>query len=157
LLTLYNSLTRTIEPFVPRENREVKMFTCGPSIYQRPHIGNYRTFLFEDILQRYLGYLDYKVIRTLNFTDIEDKSIQEAKKHDVEVLELTNRNADVFFEDLKLLKIEPPTYNPKSSTSVDQAVFLIKELLEKDHAYWYEGNVYFDPLTFKDFGKLFPP
>jgi len=130
------------------------MFSCGPSIYQRPHIGNYRTFLFEDILQRYLEYVGYKVTRALNFTDVEDKSIQEAKKQNMELLDLTNRNADVFFEDLLLLKIKPPTYNPKSSTSVDQAVFLIQELLKKGHAYWYKGNVYFDPLTFKDFGIL---
>ena len=157
MLMLFNSLTRNTESFVPREDGAVKMFTCGPSIYQRPHIGNYRTFLFEDILQRYLGYLGYEVIRTLNFTDVEDKSILEAKKHEMEVLELTNRNADVFFEDLKMLKIKPPTYNPKSSTSVDQTVLMIEELLKKGHAYWYEGNVYFDPLTFKDFGKLSHP
>jgi cysteinyl-tRNA synthetase len=130
------------------------MFSCGPSIYQRPHIGNYRTFLFEDILQRYLEYMGYKVIRALNFTDVEDKSILEAMKQDMELMELTNRNADVFFQDLLLLKIKPPTYNPKSSTSVDQAVFLIEELLKKGQAYWHKGNVYFDPLTFKDFGKL---
>lgn len=157
LLTLYNSLTRTVEPFVPREEHEVKMFTCGPSIYQRPHIGNYRTFLFEDILQRYLEYLGFKVIRALNFTDVEDKSILEAKKLNMEVLELTHRNALVFFEDLLFLKIKPPTYNPKSSTSVGQAVFLIEELLKKGQAYWHKGNVYFDPLTFKDFGKLSHP
>jgi cysteinyl-tRNA synthetase len=96
----------------------------------------------------------YKVTRALNFTDVEDKSIQEAKKQNMELLELTNRNADIFFEDLLLLKIKPPTYNPKSSTSVDQAVFLIQELLKKGQAYWHKGNVYFDPLTFKDFGIL---
>jgi cysteinyl-tRNA synthetase len=130
------------------------MFSCGPSIYQRPHIGNYRTFLFEDILQRYLEYTGYKVTRALNFTDVEDKSILEAKKRNMELPELTNRNAVLFFEDLAFLKIKPPTYNPKSSTSVDQSVFLIEELLKKDQAYWHKGNVYFDPLTFKGFGKL---
>lgn len=154
MLTLYNSLTRNIELFEPLEDREVKMFTCGPSIYQRPHIGNYRTFLFEDVLQRYLEYLDYRVIRVLNFTDIEDKSIAEAKKRKMDVLELTQRCADVFFEDIELLKIKPPTYNPRSSTSVDRAVSLIEELLKKGQAYWYKGNVYFDPLTFSGFGKL---
>lgn len=130
------------------------MFTCGPSIYQRQHIGNYRTFLFEDVLQRYLEYRGCRVIRTLNFTDIEDKSIQEAQKRKMDVLELTRRCTDAFFEDMRLLRIKPPTYNPRSSTSVDKAVFLIQQLLKKGNAYWYKGNVYFDPLTFKDFGKL---
>lgn len=142
-----------VELFEPGDG-EVKMFTCGPSIYQRPHIGNYRTFLFEDVLQRYLEYLGYRVIRTLNFTDVEEKSILEAQKHNKGVLELTEEMGRVFFEDIKLLKIKPPTHNPKSSTSVDQAVFLIEELLKKGHACWYKGNVYFDPLTFSGFGKL---
>ena len=74
-LTLFNTLTRRKEVFTPRRGHEVKMFTCGPSIYQRPHIGNYRTFLYEDILQRYLEYLGYTVQRVLNFTDVEDKAI----------------------------------------------------------------------------------
>ena len=130
------------------------MFTCGPSIYQRPHIGNYRTFLFEDVLQRYLEYIGYNVIRTLNFTDVEDKSIAEADRKDMEVLELTGKAGKDFFKDLKKLNIKKPTYNPRSSTSIEQAVELIQTLLEKEHAYWYKGNVYFDLMTFKDFGKL---
>lgn len=130
------------------------MFTCGPSIYQRPHIGNYRTFLFEDLLQRYLEYQGFEVTRVLNFTDVEDKSIDEAKKMHMDVLELTEKYSRIFFEDLELLNIKPPTYAPRSSTSVDQAVRLIQDLLEKDYAYWHKGNVYFDPLNFEDFGKL---
>jgi cysteinyl-tRNA synthetase len=132
----------------------VKMFTCGPSIYQRPHIGNYRTYLFEDILQRYLEYNGYNVIRTLNFTDVEEKSIQEAHKRHLDALEWTEQCGRLFFKELELLRMKTPTYNPKSSTSVEEAVHLIQELLKKGHAYWYKGNVYFDPLTFKGFGKL---
>ncbi|HIH45040.1 MAG TPA: class I tRNA ligase family protein [Candidatus Methanoperedenaceae archaeon] len=154
MLTLYNSLARGIEPFEPRKRGRVKMFTCGPSIYQRPHIGNYRTFLFEDILQRYLEYLEYAVERTLNFTDVEDKSIQEATKLNMDVLELAERNSMVFFRELVMLRIKPPDHNPRSSTSVEQAVSLIEELLKKGYAYWYRGNVYFDPLKFEGFGKL---
>ncbi|NMC58365.1 MAG: arginine--tRNA ligase, partial [Candidatus Methanofastidiosa archaeon] len=78
-LKIYNSLTKKIEVFKPRNGKEVKIFTCGPSIYRKPHIGNYRTFIFEDILQRYLEYLGYNVTRLMNFTDIEDKAIEEAK------------------------------------------------------------------------------
>ncbi len=154
LLKVFNTLSRKIEPFKPREDRKVKMYTCGPSIYRQPHIGNYRTFLFEDILQRYLEYLGYDVVRLLTFTDIEDKAIAEAEKEKVSIKELTQRNADTFFADAKLLKIKSPTFNPRSSTTVDQAVKLIKILLEKGYAYWYKGNVYFDPLRFKEFGKL---
>lgn len=130
------------------------MYTCGPSVYRQPHIGNYRTFLFEDILQRYLEYLGYEVVRLLTFTDIEDKAIGEAKKEKVSIKEMTQKNVDTFFADAKLLEIESPTYNPRSSTTVDQAAKLIKVLLEKGFAYWHKGNVYFDPLKFKEFGKI---
>ncbi len=154
LFKVFNTLSRKIEPFKPREDRKVKMYTCGPSIYRQPHIGNYRTFLFEDMLQRYLEYLGYDVVRLLTFTDIEDKAIAEAEKEKVSIKELTQRNADTFFADAKLLKIKSPTFNPRSSTTVDQAVKMIKILLEKGYAYWYKGNVYFDPLKFEEFGKL---
>jgi len=130
------------------------MYTCGPSVYRQPHIGNYRTFLFEDILQRYLEYLGYEVVRLLTFTDIEDKAIAEAKKENVSIKEMTQKNVATFFADAKLLEIKSPTYNPRSSTTVDQAAKLIKVLLEKGFAYWHKGNVYFDPLKFKEFGKL---
>ncbi len=154
MLKVFNTLTRKTEPFKPRENRKVKMYTCGPSIYRQPHIGNYRTFLFEDILQRYLEYLGYDVVRLLTFTDIEDKALAEAAKEKVSIKELTQKNADTFFADAELLKIKSPTYSPRSSTTVDQVVKLIKILLEKGLAYWYKGNVYFDPLKFNEFGKL---
>ncbi len=158
MLKVFNTFTKKIEPFEPLSDENVKMYTCGPSIYRRPHIGNYRTFLFEDVLQRYLEYLGYDVVRLFTFTDIEDKAIAEATKERVSVKELTQRNAATFFEDAKLLRLKSATYNPRSSTTVYQAVKLIKTLLEKGFAYWhrYAGarNVYFDPLTFKDFGKL---
>ena len=95
-------MTQRLEAFQPLEDKQVKMYTCGPSIYQLPHIGNYRTFLYEDILQRYLEYLDYKVERVLNITDVEDKAIEEAEKEDVTLKKLTERNAKIFLEELKL-------------------------------------------------------
>jgi len=154
-LKLYNTMSRKKEPFKPLRGKKVKMFTCGPSIYQRPHIGNYRTFLYEDILHRYLEYLGYEVERVLNFTDVEDKAIAEAKKEGTTLKDLTNRAAKNFFEDTKLLRIKPPTHNPRSSTTIDQAVHLIKVLLEKGYAYRHEGDVFYDPLKFKGFGKLY--
>ena len=135
MLSLYNTLTRKAEPFKPIEDMRVKMYTCGPSTYQRAHIGNYRTFLFEDVLQRYLEYLGYTVTRLITLTDVEDKAIAEAKKENRSLEELTQRNEAVFFQDFKLLKIKVPDYTVKASTVVDQAAQLIKTLEEKGYAY----------------------
>jgi cysteinyl-tRNA synthetase len=158
LLAVYNTLTRKAEPFKPIEDMKVKMYTCGPSTYQRPHLGNYRTFLYEDILQRYLEYLGYRVMRLITLTDVEDKAIAEAKKENITVEELTRRNEDVFFKDFELLRIKMPDYTVRASSVVDQSVQLIKMLVKKGYAYWYthDGaeNAYFDPLKFDGFGKL---
>ena len=99
MLQIYNTLTRKVEPFQPAEDKQVKMYTCGPSTYQRAHIGNYRTFLFEDILQRYLEYLGYKVTRLMTLTDVEDKAILQAKKEGLSVEALTQKNEATFFKD----------------------------------------------------------
>ncbi len=147
-------MTLDLEVFEPKEKGKVKMFTCGPSIYQPAHLGNYRTFLFEDILVRYLEYFGHHVERTLNFTDIEDKTISEAKKNLTDIFSLTNSCAAKFFADIDFLEIKTPTYNPRSSTSVAIAVKIIEKLLHNGHAYWYKGNVYFDIRSFKNFGKL---
>ncbi|MCK4885029.1 class I tRNA ligase family protein, partial [Candidatus Bathyarchaeota archaeon] len=101
MLKLYNSLTRKLEIFEPLEEAKVKMFTCGPSIYQLPHIGNYRTFVFEDILHRYLEYLGYKVEHVLTITDVEDKALAEAEKQNITLKELTDGNVKKFVEELK--------------------------------------------------------
>ncbi len=98
--------------------------------------------------------MGYEVVRLLTFTDIKDKATAEVDKEKVSIKKLTQRNAETFFADAKLLKTKSSTFNPNSSTTVDQPVKLIKMLLEKGLAYWYEGNVYFDPLKFKEFGKL---
>jgi cysteinyl-tRNA synthetase len=159
LLKLYNSLTKKLEPFKSQQNGKVNMITCGPSIYKLPHIGNYRTFLFEDVLQRYLEYLGYRVDRVLGITDMEDKAIAEAEKQDIPLKELTDNNIKIFINELKRLKAKIPNYLPRSSGKVDEAVHLIEVLLEKGYAYWYtyqgRKNVYYDPLKFDGFGKLF--
>lgn len=131
------------------------MFSCGPSIYRRPHVGNYRTFIWEDVVQRYLEYLGYNVERSLNFTDVEDKSIEEAEKLEKSFEEITGEVAAHFMKEAKLFGIKLPEVIPRSSTSVEQAVYLIQKLLEKGYAYWHEGSVFFDPLKFSGFGKLF--
>ena len=155
MLELYNTMSRRQEVFQPRDDLEIKIFTCGPSIYARPHVGNFRTFLWEDVLLRYLEYKGYRVRRVINFTDVEDKAFEEAEKKGASVLELTESMSHHFFEDAKLLGMKLPDFIPRSSTSVEQAADLIATLLEKGYAYRHEGDIFFDPLKFEGFGKLF--
>jgi cysteinyl-tRNA synthetase len=158
MLNLHNNLTRINELFCPLEDKKVKMYTCGPSTYQRPHIGNYRTFLFEDILHRYLEYSHYEVSRLMTLTNIEDKAITQSEKEGVTVEQLTSRNEAILFEDFERLRIMRPDYTVRASTIVDQAVKLIKDLIDKGIAYKYvfqgRENIYYDPLKFPGFGKL---
>src|SRR5574340_498914 len=155
MLRLFNTFGRKLMPFRTVRKDLVTIFTCGPSVYQRAHIGNFRTFLFEDILVRYLEYAGYKVRRGLIFTDIEDKAVLEADKRHASIQQLTERNIREFMDEMGLLRMKRPDYMPKASESVNQAVEIIEQLLERRIAYWHKGNVYFDPLKFPDFGKLY--
>ncbi|MFP4302223.1 MAG: class I tRNA ligase family protein [Spirochaetaceae bacterium] len=153
---VYNTANNRKEQLVPREPGRVKMFTCGPSVYRRQHLGNYRTFLFEDLFQRYMEYRGFEVERSLNMTDLEDKAIDEAKEKGVSLQELTRPVIDEFLDSCRLLEIKlPPFEIPRATTSVEEAVHIILKLLERGHAYWYKGNVYFDPLSFPGFGEVF--
>ncbi len=166
MLRLYNTMSRSVEVFTPHsgsiselstsgKRAIVKIFTCGPSIYRRPHIGNYRTFVFEDILVRYLEYLGYSVKRIINFTDVEDKTIREACRQQVDPAELTDGVARCFFREAQLLRLKLPPQIPRSSTTIAEAVRLIQILLDKGAAYRHRGDIFFDPMKFKGFGKLF--
>lgn len=155
LLRLFNTLGRRIETFRPVNEKPVSVFTCGPSVYQRGHIGNFRTFLFEDILVRYLEYSGYRVTRGMNFTDVEDKAIKEAREKNVSVRVLTQQNIEAFIREMELLRIRIPEYLPRASEAVDKAVDIIEQLLDRGIAYWHKGNVYFDPLQYPGFGELY--
>jgi len=144
-----------MEDFHPVDEKAVRIFTCGPSVYQRAHIGNFRTFLFEDILVRYLRYLGFRVERGMNFTDIEDKAIAEARKSGLTISELTEKNIDEFLREMRLLGMSMPEHMPRASDCVHEAAAMIGRLLEIGTAYRHGGNVYFDPLKFAGFGKLF--
>ncbi|MCF8061917.1 MAG: class I tRNA ligase family protein [Deltaproteobacteria bacterium] len=154
-LRLRNTLTREKEPFRTLKAGQVKLFTCGPSTYRPPHLGNYRTFLYEDVLHRYLELSGYRVQRLMNQTDVEDKAIAEAAEKGVSLEELTRPVEERFIREARLLDMVMPERPPKSSEAVDQAVRLIQDLMEKGYAYRHEGDVFFDPLKFEGFGKLF--
>jgi cysteinyl-tRNA synthetase len=155
MLTLFNSLGKKLEPFEPENENTVNIFTCGPSVYQRAHIGNFRTFLFEDVLVRYLEYSGYRVKRGMNFTDVEDKAIGEAESKKISPKDLTDQNIKDFIDEMNLLKMKVPDYLSKASEAVDETVEIIEQLLRLGTAYWHDGNIYFDPSKFPRFGELY--
>jgi cysteinyl-tRNA synthetase len=155
MLTLFNSLGKKYETFKPVNRKVVTFFNCGPSVYQRSHIGNFRTFLFEDIFVRYLEFSGYRVKRGMNVTDVEDKAIKEAEARKKTVKDLTKTNIRRFIQEMRLLKMKLPDYLLKASEAVDEAVKITEHLLRLKIAYWHRGNVYFDPLKFPGFGELF--
>jgi cysteinyl-tRNA synthetase len=155
MLRLFNTFGKRIETFQPVRDDVVSVFTCGPSVYQRSHIGNFRTFLFEDILVRYLEYLGYHVKRGMNFTDIEDKAIKEAAKQGVSVKRLTDKNFETFIKETKALRIKTPDFLPRASEAVNKAAEIVEQLVDLKIAYWHHGNCYFDPLKYPGFGALY--
>ena len=156
MLTLFNSLGKRMEAFVPANGSAgVNVFTCGPSVYQRSHIGNYRTFLFEDTLVRYMDYCGFRVTRGMNFTDIEDKALVEAKKRGTTLRRLTDANIRIFMMEAKKLRMKLPDFLPRASENVDSAAAILQTLLRKKVAYRHGGNIYFDPLRFPRFGILY--
>ncbi len=154
-LRLYNTLTRRRERFRSHREKHVRMFTCGPSVYQPAHIGNYRTFIAEDILHRYLEFKKYRVGRVMNLTDVEDKAIQEARSRGMSLRDLTDENTHLFLEGARTLGITIPSELPRASENVEEAVALIRRLLEKDYAYRHDGDIFFDPLKYRGFGRLY--
>jgi cysteinyl-tRNA synthetase len=144
-----------MEEFIPANASVSNIFTCGPSVYQRSHIGNYRTFLFEDTLVRYLEYCGLRVTRGMNFTDIEDKALVEARRRGTTLRRLTDRNIGIFTKEMKQLRMKNPDFLPRASENVESAVEIIKGLLRRGMAYRHGANIYFDPLKFPRFGILY--
>ncbi len=153
-LVFFNTLTRNKEEFASLEPGKVKMYTCGPTVYDYPHIGNYRTFLFEDLLRRYLKYKGYEITQVMNLTDIDDKIIKGSQAEGISLAEFTDRYKKVFFEDLKTLNVEPAEVYPEATQHIKEMVEIIRKLLEKKHAYEMEGSIYFKISSFPEYGKL---
>ncbi len=153
-LRFFNTMTRTLEEFTPVEPGVVRMYTCGPTVYGFAHIGNFRTFMFEDLLRRYLKYRGYKVIHVMNLTDVDDKTIRDSKAEGTPLAEYTARYKKAFFEDLEVLHIERAEHYPEATTHIPEMVVLIKKLLDKGIAYRSGNDIYFSIAKFPNYGKL---
>jgi cysteinyl-tRNA synthetase len=154
-IRLFNTLTRQKELFVPIEAGKVGLYTCGPTVYDYAHIGNFRAFVFEDVLKRWLHYRGFEVKHVMNLTDVDDKTIKGSQKQGKPLREYTNFYAAAFFEDIKALNIEPATVYPRATDHIPEMVTLIKTLLQKGYAYRGEdGSIYFAISKFPDYGKL---
>ncbi len=153
-LKFYNTLTRTLEEFVTIEPNHARVYTCGPTVYDFPHIGNYRTFLFEDILRRTLQLFGYRVTQVMNLTDVDDRTIQRSNEAGIPLREYTDRYAAAFFEDLRTLRVQPAEHYPRATEYIPQMVELVKRLREAGHTYESDGSIYFRIKTFPTYGRL---
>lgn len=153
-LRLFNTLTRHLDDFVPGEPGKVKMYTCGPTVYARAHIGNFRTFMFSDLLRRYLAYKGNEVFWVMNITDIDDKTIKGARAEGVPLRDYTTRFANAFFDDCKTLSITPADLYPRATDHIEDMVQLVAELQEKGIAYEADGSYYYKISAFPTYGKF---
>ncbi len=163
-MKIYNTLTKKIEEFIPNNDGIVKMYTCGPTVYHYAHIGNLRTYICEDILEKYLNYIGYKVDRVMNITDVghltgdsddgTDKMVDSAKREHKSVLDIAKFYTEKFFEDASKLNIKKPDTIVPATGEIDEFIKVIQSLIDKDYAYFKGGNVYFDTSKLTDYYKL---
>ncbi len=153
-MNIYNTLTKTKEKLIPRHDNKIQMFVCGPTVYDYIHIGNARTFVFFDVVAKYLRSQEYEVDYIQNITDIDDKIIARAKENNQEPLEYAKEYYEKFKEDMKAIGVDSPRHIP-ATEHIERVVKQVKTLIDKGHAYLIEGDgYYFDLSTFKDYGKL---
>lgn len=153
-LHIYNTLTGQVEEFKPVEGNTVRIYTCGPTVYDYAHIGNYRSFVFQDILRRFLKYRGYELRQVMNLTDVDDKTIRNARAAGLELREYTAKFIEAFEVDRQLLNLENPEYLVRATDHIPEMVQLIQTLLEKGYAYRSDGSIYFRVEKFKDYGRL---
>ncbi len=154
-LKLYNTLTRKKETFKPIKGKSVGIYTCGPTVYDYAHIGNFRAYVCSDILKRYLKHSGYKVTHVMNITDVDDKTIKSANREGIFLSEYTRRYEKAFFEDLETLNIEKADAYPRATDNIQEMQAIITKLLSGKIAYKSDdGSVYYDISRFKDYGKL---
>ena len=163
-MKIYNTLTRKIETFIPNNTKKVTMYTCGPTVYSYAHIGNLRTYIMEDILEKTLNFLGYKVIRCMNITDVghltsdadsgDDKMVSSAKKEHKTVLDIAKFYTDAFFKDMQELNNKKPEIVSPATENIDEYIKIIQKLLATGYAYQAGGNVYFDTSKLKKYYVL---
>lgn len=153
-MKLYNTLTRTKEEFIPLEEGKVKMYVCGPTVYNYIHIGNARPFIMFDTLRRYLQYKGYDVTFVQNFTDVDDKIIKRGHEEGITPEEVANKYIDEYFVDADGLGIKRADVHPRVTDNIQQIIDFVKDLEDKGYAYEVNGDVYFDTKKFEGYGKL---
>ena len=153
-MRIYNTLTRKKEEFVPIDKNNVRMYSCGPTVYDYFHIGNARPFIVFDTMRRYLEYIGYKVTFVQNFTDIDDKMIKRANAEGTTVKELGERFIEEYYKDAAAIGVHKATIHPKATENINAIIDTVKKLVDNGYAYNRDGNVYFATKKFKDYGKL---
>lgn len=154
MLRIFNTLTGKVEEFKPIREGTVHMYTCGPTVYDYAHIGNFRTYVFIDLLKRYLKFIGYQVVHVMNITDVDDKTIKGANLKGISLKEYTDFYLERFMEDIETLRIEKADYFPMATDHIDEMVKIVKVLLEKGYAYRRGDSIYFRISSFPDYGKL---
>ena len=154
MLRIHNSLTNEIEEFQPLNDKEVRMYSCGPTVWNFAHIGNFRTFVFGDILRRYLKFKGYKLTHVMNLTDVDDRIINESTKRKITIDALTAPFIDAFWEDLDSLNCERPEVAPRATEHIGEMIEIIQTLLDNGHAYQSEGSTYYRISSYPEYGKL---
>ncbi len=154
MLRFHNTLTGRMEDFVPLEGNKVRLYICGPTVWNFAHIGNFRSFVFGDILRRYLKFKGFEVEHVMNLTDVDDRIINESKKSDKTIQDFVAPFIDAFWEDIDALGIERPEHAPRATEHIAEMVALIESLLKNGKAYESDGSIYFRISAFPDYGKL---
>ncbi|HKJ68024.1 MAG TPA: cysteine--tRNA ligase [bacterium] len=155
MLEFYNTLTRKKEAFIPIDDNSVRMYTCGPTVYNYAHIGNYRAYIFEDLLRRFLKYKGYEVIQVMNITDVDDKIIRDSTARDIDFRTFTEPYKEAFLEDLQTLRIESAEYYPEATAHIGDMVELVQRLLDRGYAYQTDDeSIYYSIDKFPEYGKL---
>ncbi len=154
MLTIYNTLTRKKEEFIPINPNEVRMYVCGPTVYDYFHIGNARSFIMADVLRRYLEYKGYRIKYVMNLTDIDDRIIKKSIEEKVDAKLVAEKYTKVFFDDIEKLKVMRADVYPKATEHVYEIVDFIDQLVKNNFAYNVSGNVFYDVSKFHDYGKL---
>jgi cysteinyl-tRNA synthetase len=152
---LYNTMTRGVEPFEPADGKTVRMYSCGPTVYNPAHLGNFRTFLFNDLLRRTIRLRGWDVHQVMNLTDVDDKIIKRASEQGKNIREITEPVTQIFFADRDYLRIQKAEDYPKATDFIPQMIDLVRRLLERNVAYQAEDrSVYFAIGRFPDYGRL---